>query len=78
MDKESIQSRNTFKDSLGLVDLLGLGKLLDDFLNNDTIIDPDIARIDFNVIIAAKYSNFDLFPGGRLESLFIDFDLEIY
>lgn len=40
--------------------MLRLGKLLDDLLNDNTIIDSSIAGIDFNVKVAAIDGDIDL------------------
>ena len=39
---------------LRLVQLLCLGKLLNDFLDNDAVVNASLARIDFDVEIAAE------------------------
>lgn len=53
---------STFESSLRFINLLGLCELFDNFLDYHSIINADIAGINFDVVVAAKDGNVNLLP----------------
>lgn len=50
------------------VDLLRLGNVLDDFLDDDAVLRPDVARVHLDVKVARYQRQLELAPGRRLSS----------
>lgn len=59
----------------GQIHLLRLGNLLQQFLDHDPVIVPDVRGCDFEVVDGGHDVEFELAVAGRLEDTGIDFDL---